>query len=413
MSKNILFKKNRNIGITIFLIVFITMTMITGCGNSKKNESNINKDKTIITNFTDLQGELYQYEVGDFSPLYMYENNVYIAFTSHIDGQGYSPNVMRYNGSSWELIGNFDFEKNPLENISFFVDKGTLYIAYSAYDPKYEDCVMKVMKYTGSSWETIGQAWTTNALNPSLYVYDGIPYIIEDDYKVGELKVSKFSENRWEKVGNKNVSSNKCGIYSLVVDKGIPYVAYSMYTNSKEKESKIVVKRFDGSDWEQIGSDIYNGQMFFYDVPLVIEDNIPYIAYVKKSNVSGKINRKAIVMKYNDHNWEEIGRLDNTVDPQGVALDVQNGIPYLAYEYDGGELVQPQLALVRFENGKAEILIEGIKQDGEKRSASNVEVYIDNEEIYIAYKNEYPYEKHPEKEFDMHGEELMIKKISN
>jgi hypothetical protein len=403
---------------TISVVVVLLLVLSSSAGvfpNDKKAINNIKEIKNSKDIHKSINAKTYNIseEVGDFSPLYMYDGDTYIAFSSYTEGHGYLPKVMKYTDEQWETIGNFDFEKEPVESISLFVDKGNLYVSYSVWHN--QETVLKVMKYNSDKWEALGKEWITKEFNHSLYVYDGIPYIDEYDHETKELTVRMFSENKWQKVGNKNVSTEECDTHSLVVDNGIPYIVYSVpYSgdmDAKDKRGKIAVKRFNGTDWEDLGANLNNVQNSYNKISLFFEDHIPYIAYVEESNDSDESNMRAVVMKYDGKLWNEIGYLEDIDGLQNVYLAIQKGTPYMAYDYTVDESYMPQMGLARFEDGKAEILVKSIKAEDEKRTLGNVEIYMQNNEIYIAYQNSFPYENHPEKEFDMHGRDLMIKKF--
>jgi beta-lactamase regulating signal transducer with metallopeptidase domain len=420
--KTIMNKEKKKKGIvatmTISVVVVLLLVLSSSAGvfpNDKKAINNIKEIKNSKDIHKSINAKTYNIseEVGDFSPLYMYDGDTYIAFSSYTEGHGYLPKVMKYTDEQWETIGNFDFEKEPVESISLFVDKGNLYVSYSVWHN--QETVLKVMKYNSDKWEALGKEWITKEFNHSLYVYDGIPYIDEYDHETKELTVRMFSENKWQKVGNKNVSTEECDTHSLVVDNGIPYIVYSVpYSgdmDAKDKRGKIAVKRFNGTDWEDLGANLNNVQNSYNKISLFFEDHIPYIAYVEESNDSDESNMRAVVMKYDGKLWNEIGYLEDIDGLQNVYLAIQKGTPYMAYDYTVDESYMPQMGLARFEDGKAEILVKSIKAEDEKRTLGNVEIYMQNNEIYIAYQNSFPYENHPEKEFDMHGRDLMIKKF--
>jgi hypothetical protein len=392
-------KNNKTIlTVTIIIFMFTTLSSTAFSNNTKQDISKTaNKEDLNITD-----------EVGDFSQLYVYENNMFMAYSSYIDGQGYFPKVVKRTNKGWELIGNFDFEKRPVEAIDFFMDKGIMYVAYSVHniDPK-KGYILKVMKYNDNAWELVGDSWSTNEPAHSLYVSNSVPYIIENDHN--ELVVSKFSENKWQRVGNKNICPKVCNDFSLIIHNKIPYVAYSVDTTTNKE--KVIVKQFDGTEWKEIGTNIYEGLLPLSKVSLFIDDNTPYIAFVKEESNSDKTVRKVVVMKYDGHNWIDVAFLDKDIQYGNIDLHVEKGMAYIAYEYDTNELYKPAIGIVRFIEKKAEIIVDNIKNKEELATYSNIELTIDNNNLYIAYQNKYPYKKHPEKKFDMHGEELVVKNI--
>ena len=128
---------------------------------------------------------------------------------------------MKFNGSSWELVGSAGFSAGYVEHISLALDaSGTPYVAYSDIDNNSGKA--SVMKFTGNG--------TTG----------------------------------WELVGSAGFSTGQADSISLALDaSGTPYVAYRDLTNV----AKASVKKFNGSSWELVGSEGFSADMGALHIP--------------------------------------------------------------------------------------------------------------------------------------------------
>ena len=87
-------------------------------------------------------------------------------------------------------------------------------------------------------------------------MYDGTPYVAFEDYNVGTLiSVMKYTDGSgWQQLGNLEASDGNCGAPSLYVYNGIPYVAF-MDIDESSGEDTIVIKMYDEDTdtWTKLG----------------------------------------------------------------------------------------------------------------------------------------------------------------
>ncbi|MDK9716480.1 MAG: IPT/TIG domain-containing protein [Trichlorobacter sp.] len=99
--------------------------------------------------------------------------------------------VMKFNGSSWDLVGSAGF--TPVAGWDFslaFAPDGAPYLAYAGSGPQ-----SGVMKYTGGSWITVGDAGIMKARYTSLaFAPDGTPTVAFRDLQFGnKITVMRFA----------------------------------------------------------------------------------------------------------------------------------------------------------------------------------------------------------------------------
>ncbi|HWP95570.1 MAG TPA: hypothetical protein VN426_01850 [Syntrophomonadaceae bacterium] len=249
-------------------------------------------------------------------------------------GNSYKATVMRFNGTSWETVGNAGFSANKAYYLSLAIDGSG--IPYAAYQDGGNSKKATVMRFNGTSWETVGNAgfsaglemYTSLAIDGS-----GNLYVAYRDYGNSyKATVMKFNGSNWSPLGGAGFSEGTAGYTSLAIYGGTPYVAYCDQ-NYGGLQAKAVVKKFNGSGWETVGSAGFSAGTASY-VSLVFDGSgTPYIAYEDGGN-----SNKATVMKFNGTDWETVGSAGlSTAAAYYTNLRIDGGGSlYVAYE-DGNK----------------------------------------------------------------------------
>jgi hypothetical protein len=235
-----------------------------------------------------------------YAELYIDNGTPYVAYINQ---------VKSYNGSDWQNVGPpgpFIIGGAPPNSRQLFVYNGTPYVAYlQAWDPILEASFATVVKFNGSTWETVGQPSISlgNATCLSLFIYNGTPYIAYCDkayerimgtnkpIHYAKATVREFNGTIWEDVGTAGFSADEAVNTDLFVYNGTPYVIFqdNSFPNGLGRASLM---KYDGSNWVYVGSQGFNGNhTAMYDT-IFIDNGTIYIAY--RDATSGKLT----VMKY-------------------------------------------------------------------------------------------------------------------
>ena len=311
-----------------------------------------------------------------FSLLIDSSGTPYIAYAD--GGNSNKATVMKYTDSSatgWEPAGSVGFSDGGASSITLACSNGgTLFIDYS--DMSHANTAVTVMKLTelptytityqagahgslsGGESETIASGAHPSAIPRIMpdtnygfigWSCDGGITLISD----AQLRQTRFysdttytaffSNSNWICVGSEGFSAGATTRPSLAVDRDrTPYVAYiSIEDESSYREAgKVTVKKFNGTDWETVGSAGFSPGSTF-DVSLAIDGSgVPYIAYINTDSSANEEADNIVVMRYTNAGstgWESVGNPNFTADSAPSLAVSSGGTPYVAYLNSKGE----------------------------------------------------------------------------
>ncbi|MBM9591688.1 hypothetical protein JWG41_14615 [Leptospira sp. 201903075] len=199
---------------------------------------------------------------------------------------------------------------------------------------------------------TYGTLGNNAVPNFSMAMAGDVPYVLhssapvlngDGEFSNGDIKlyVRKYdsSSNTWLSVGSL-INSELNGLnfsYSIATNGTDPWVAYSAYrTNGTELPSSnfsIIVKRFDGTNWVQVGSSLTNNPL--QNIKIQFDNLVPYVAF-SEADSSGKT--KLYVKKWNGVSWNAVGGELNLAPTLNASLHdfkIFGGKPYLSFDSEG------------------------------------------------------------------------------
>jgi len=258
-----------------------------------------NGDKANVMKY---EGGLWQYVGGSggfsavgavFTFLYVYNGVPYVAYSD--ESVSHRATVMKYEGGSWQTVGDAGFSAGGASDTSLYVYNGVPYVVYIEFGSHRAT----VMKYEGGSWQTVGSAGFSagESSYTSLYVYNGVPYVAYRDapssYKATVMKYTGLAPTGWESVGSAGFSAGRADDTSLYVYNGIPYVVYQ---DIHEPDRSATVMKYTGegsTGWESVGSAGFSAGYVSY-TSLYVYNGVPYVAYQDVAEP----DTSATVMKY-------------------------------------------------------------------------------------------------------------------
>jgi hypothetical protein len=199
-----------------------------------------------------------------------------------------------------------------------------------------------VMTYQAGAWAVVGEAGaspnTANYLRLAI-APDGTLYLgfsdqdHRDTYGYGKASVMRFdgSSNTWSYVGQPGYSAHGAHNMTIAVDK-----AGGVWSAHHHYHEKIVVHRFDGAQWVEVG-----GSASGTDLPDVQTENWrqwlslsfdsqrqPYVAYQLLEH-----GLKAAVRRFDGSSWVPVGSLafsPGAAHYLALAID-GNDVPYVVF----------------------------------------------------------------------------------
>ena len=261
------------------------------------------------------EGEAYSNHIG-------YDGNtVYAAYID--DGDSQKLSVKKYNGTSWEFVGSQGFT-DPISYFDFAIENGNFYIVTENAAKE-----IKVLNLIGGNWQVLGNSAIAQGSNVSLCINAGVPYIAFEDWTQGnKVSVKKMGSNGWEYVGAPGFSPFSLpGILDIEASGGTVYIAAR--DESNPYNLKATVMKFDGTQWNIVGTRGFSGSTIDSDNPLALYNGVPYV-------VAWDDQHQGAVYKFNGTNWVTVG------NPFSVGISYSENLKfspqgnlYVAYTDDG------------------------------------------------------------------------------
>jgi hypothetical protein len=300
----------------ILLLGLTVASLLSGCGGGGDGSDIPDPDSS----WKQVGSNGFNASQVSYMAMVCYQQEPYVACS---DGTG-SVLVSRFNrlAGEWEPFGT-GFQAETA-GVAIAVSNGIPFVAYSDNNNSGK---LTVKSWNNTDWVNVGTPGFSDGSADYLCIAcdnTGSPYVA---YKNGQNTVSntnraivkKFNGSSWENVGGSAVSANTADYISFVVDNNIPYIAFQDVTD----ELAIVVKRLDGSVWTDLG-DAGSGSGNY--LSLAVNNGAPYLAYLESTN-SGYGGR---LKRYNSGNWQDTGSFSTgTVTDISLALD--GSVPYVAY----------------------------------------------------------------------------------
>jgi hypothetical protein len=315
------------------------------------NDLDINDDTLVVKRFNGTVweelggGPVPNAKPGSLDMVLSPGNIPYVVYTDYDHSNKLT--AQRFNGSSWEVLGSTGFSLTIADGHSIALDSNDkLYVAYAMMTGGGEKPV--VQHFNGSSWDVVGPAGLSSE-EPSTLVQmavtsTDVPYIVYQDYADYNTKLvaKRFNGSDWEVVGTPGFSAGHALAESMVMSSdNVPYVSF--FDNGNSNHTSVM--RFNGTDWEAVGAPGFTtGTTFNSRLSFTSHDTL-YIVYNDSSNAN-----KAEVRRFNGTAWELVGPAGFTPGTgafSSIAIDARD-IPYVLY---ADENQGYKLTLQRFIDG--------------------------------------------------------------
>lgn len=242
-------------------------------------------------------------------------NEPYIAYQE--EGSGI-PVVMKYSSSSWSTVGSLSSYAIGYISLAFNPQTYQPYIAFDSNNS------LVVLKYSGSSWTSVGNTSTypMTYINPRGLAFNPVsnqPYVAFADNNTLAGKVITFGGTNWTSVGN--LGADEVDYLSIVFNaSGVPYIAYRDNSNNS-----LFVKKYSAGAWSNVGGlDLLTDST--YGISLALNSNgVPYVTYLNPNDSS------LIVKKFNGTSWIDVG--NSNFSPIYIGTGILSISPATNYPY--------------------------------------------------------------------------------
>lgn len=188
-------------------------------------------------------------------------------------------------------------------------------------------------KFNGTTWITMGSSTLTgNIFNPVLKIDKNIvPNIIYLGYRnyINRAVVSRYNNSAWSSVGGSSISTGVARDLNIDVFNNILYASFI----DANDNSKISVKKFNGTSWENIGDLSFTASS---DNPFIkIKNNKPYIIY------QNGFENKVSLIEFNGTNWNYVGNQNFSAGKGNYpSLEFINNVPIAIFSGDKGSFAK-------------------------------------------------------------------------
>ena len=217
--------------------------------------------------------------------------------------------------AQWQQVGNAIFSHHKIQEHTIAINsEGIPYILYITKDnPSYKE--IRVVRFNGTIWETVGEENIIES-NQFLVACPFIKIDTDDNlyisYQFNDVSntekfhtiVRKFNGTNWAKIGDfTSLVSTWAHASAFDIDNdGNPYIFY--YAGDESVVGASTIQKYNGTDWEIISETTLTANSWVYHPGMTIDndDNI-YVAYADHADDAKRVR----VDKYNGTNWENIG----------------------------------------------------------------------------------------------------------
>jgi hypothetical protein len=254
-------------------------------------------------------------------------NNPYVVFA---DGAvGNKATVMKYNGSTWSVVGWQGISALNVYHNDITIDKNNNPLITHLDDGFKSE--VTALRYSGG-WGEIGIPSYSAAYWPIFnhIAVDGnnVPYVTFTDRNNGnKATVIRYSAGKWSLVGPNGISAGLAQYTDIAIDgNNVPYVVYA----DSDSSYRAFVKKYDGTQWVTVGGAAATTNRAHETRIAIDGNNVPYIVYSDWGDTA-----KTKVMTYDGSKWVNVGLPGNTASVgatnyTSIAID-GNNIPYILY----------------------------------------------------------------------------------
>ena len=219
--------------------------------------------------------------------------------------------MQAYDGSAWKVVDSSGFSTTQVEYIvlAFQPNSSVPYVAYQDVAATNANGIT-VMRFDGSSWVVVGSAAFSTGqadnINLAFQPNTSIPFVAFADYGASPAMaatVMAYDGNNWVLVGSAGFSASTEPYVSLAFQPSTskPFVLFS----DSNAALKATVMAFNGSDWAVVGTPGFSlGQAIYPTLAFQPSTSMPYASY---TDYGATPSQATTVMAYDSSSWFDVG----------------------------------------------------------------------------------------------------------
>lgn len=179
-------------------------------------------------------------------------NHINIAY---VDYSTQKPNMLVYDNSQWNLVGNADFSPTRARFLSAATYGNYRYVAYRSDSSTRAN----VMIYTGTNWQILGNSdfsdGAASSINLATSPATGDVFVAFRDAANGnKATVMKYNSttNQWDTVGGKGFTQTAISSLSLAISPVTKQPVIAVQEDSSNNQ-KLAVYKLNGTSWSMYG----------------------------------------------------------------------------------------------------------------------------------------------------------------
>lgn len=185
---------------------------------------------------------------GNVLSIKRYNNDIYVGGAFTAAGNQYSPNIAKWDGSSWSAIG----ANGSVEGMVAYNNE--LYVC-GTFDSIAGIAAHGVAKYDGSGWVAINCPANMNSLS-TIEIFNNTIYvggIFSDSTGSSAQNIAQFNGSRWVNVGA-GIPGLFASLFKLKVYHGDLYAMGRFYIGDGNPSASIM--KWDGVSWLNTGNGV-------------------------------------------------------------------------------------------------------------------------------------------------------------
>lgn len=319
------------------------------------------------------------------------DNSIYVAYKDAANSNKLT--VMKYNGTSWNLLGSAAISAGAVENISIVAVGSVVYCAYTDLTISNK---LSIFRWNGTSWNNDGLTTLSSGAVTSTSLAINVAGEIYVAYNDAGLSTKAFVKKRiggqWTNISGSGISTGAANDLDIACDStNNPIIVYS----DASLLNKATVKQYDGSNWTTVGSNGFTTNAVAACAIAIDRLNAPTIVF-KDANSADK----ASVYKFNNSSWVVVGSTGistGVVDYCDIVIDYNNR-PFIVYK----DVANSNKATVKYFSGAAWATAVSIGIS--TGTADYTSIDIDNTHtVHIAFKDAGVANKSVVKELNCNG----------